>query len=173
MLLSCENNKVDIAKITDQEFNSDNHIEQLDLTYTDSGIVKLKLKAPVAIIHPDKEDPYKEFPNGIEVFFYKDLDTIVQNYLKGNYAINKEGKDLTEVRGNVIVVNVDGDTLKTEKLFWNSKSKKIYSDELVTITQKEQVIIGENGFEADEDFSYYKILNSSGNLAIDQGEKNE
>ena len=137
------------------------------MVYTDSGVVKIRLKAPLAIIHEDKENPFKEFPKGIEVFFYKDRDTVVQNYLRSNYAINHELKNLTEVRGDVVVVNDKGDTLKTEKLFWDSKKKIIYSEELVRIMQKDQVIIGEDGFEADENFSYYSIKNSSGDINID------
>jgi len=171
MLFSCENKMSEIDKLTSKEINTDNHISDLDMIYTDSGIVKLRLKAPIAIIHEDKKEPFKEFPEGIEVFFFKDRDTIVENYLKANYAINHEKKDLTEVRGDVIVINDKGDTLRTEQLFWNSKKKIIYSDELVRIIQKNQVIIGEGGFEADENFNYYSIKNSSGDLNVDEGEE--
>ncbi len=167
MLFSCENKMSEIDKLTSKDINTDNHIENLDMIYTDSGIVKLRLKAPVAIIHEEKDEPHKEFPDGLEVFFFKDRDSVVENYLKANYGINYEKKDLTEVRGNVVVVNDKGDTLKTEKLFWDSKKKIIFSDELVRILQKDQVIIGEDGFEADEGFSYYSIKNSSGDLNVD------
>lgn len=167
MLFSCENKMSEIDKLTSKDINTDNHIESLDMIYTDSGIVKLRLKAPLLIVHEDKEEPHKEFPKGLEVFFFKDRDSVVENYLKANYGMNYEKKDLTEVRGNVIVVNDKGDTLKTEKLFWDSKKKLIYSDELVRILQKDQVIIGEDGFEADESFSYYSIKNSSGDINVE------
>lgn len=170
IFFSCENNLKEVGKITSYT-NIDNRVEDMDMIYTDSGVVKLRLKAPVTINHKDKEEPYKEFPDGIEIFFYKDRDTIIKGYLKGNYAINYENKHLSEVRGNVIVINDKGDTLNTEKLFWDSKDKKIYSDELVRISQQEQVIIGKNGFEADEDFSYYSIKNSSGDISIDNDDK--
>ena len=167
MLFSCENKMSEIDKLTSSEINTDNNITNLDMIYTDSGIVKLRLKAPIAIIHDEKDEPYKEFPDGLEVFFFKDRDTVVENYLKANYGINYEKKDLTEVRGDVVVVNDKGDTLKTEKLFWDSKKKLIFSEELVRIIQKDQVIIGEDGFEADESFSYYSIKNSSGDISVD------
>lgn len=171
MLFSCENKMSEIDKLTISQINTDNNIIDLDLVYTDSGIVKLRLKAPLAIIHDEKDEPFKEFPDGIEVFFYKDRDTVVQNYLRANYGINYDKKNLAEVRGDVVVVNDKGDTLKTEKLYWDSKKKIIYSDELVRIMQKEQVIIGEDGFEADESFSYYSIRNSSGDISIDDKEE--
>jgi LPS export ABC transporter protein LptC len=173
MLFSCENKMSEIDKLTSSDINTDTNVEDLDLIYTDSGIVKLRLKSPLAIIHDDKENKYKEFPKGLEVFFFKDRDTLVENYLKANYGINYEKKELTEVRGDVVVVNDKGDTLKTEKLFWDSKKKKIYSDELVRILQKDQIIIGEDGFEADENFSYYSIKNSSGDISVDEGAKKE
>jgi LPS export ABC transporter protein LptC len=171
MLFSCENKMSDIDKLTSAEINTDNHVSNLDMIYTDSGIVKLRLKAPVAIIHNEKDEPYKEFPDGLEVFFFKDRDTIVENYLKANYGINYEKKDLAEVRGDVVVVNDQGDTLKTERLFWDSKKKIIFSEELVRIIQKDQVIIGEDGFEADESFSYYSIKNSSGDISVEEGKE--
>lgn len=167
MLFSCENKMSEIDKLTSSEINTDNNITNLDMIYTDSGIVKLRLKAPIAIIHDEKDEPYKEFPVGLEVFFFKDRDTVVENYLRANYGINYEKKDITEVRGDVVVVNEKGDTLKTEKLFWDSKKKLIFSEELVRIIQKDQVIIGEDGFEADESFSYYSIKNSSGDISVD------
>ena len=173
MLFSCENKMSDIDKLTSTDVNTDNNITDLDMIYTDSGIVKLRLKAPLAIIHADKKEPHKEFPDGLEVFFFKDRDTIVENYLRANYGINYEKKHLTEVRGDVIVVNEKGDTLKSEKLFWDSKKKLIYSDELVRIIQEDQVIIGEDGFEADESFSYYSIKNSSGDISVDDNEKDK
>jgi len=49
-------------------------------------------------------------------------------------------------------------------------SSLIYSEELVRIIQKDQVIVGEDGFEADENFSYYKINNSSGDISVDEEE---
>jgi len=168
MLFSCENKMSDIDKITSKEINTDNTITNLDMIYTDSGVVKLRLKAPLAIIHDEKKEPYKEFPDGLEVFFFKDRDTIVENYLIANYGINYEKKNLTEVRGDVVVVNEKGDTLKTEKLFWDAKKKLIFSEELVRIIQKDQVIIGEDGFEADENFSTYSIKNSSGDISVDE-----
>ena len=134
----------EIEKITQQEINTDNHIKGLDLIYTDSGIVKLRMKEKLTIIHKKKDNHYREVSEGIEVFFYKDMDTVVESYLIADYAINHITKELTEVRGNVIVLTDKGDTINTEKLFWNTKEKTVYSEYLVRITQKEQVIIGEN-----------------------------
>lgn len=171
MLFSCENSIQEIDKLNNSKINTDNYILGLDMIYTDSGVVKMRMKAPLAITHDDKKDPYKEFPEGIEIFFYKDRDTIVQNYLIADYAISYTQKKFSEVRGNVIVINENGDTLNTEKMYWDSHNRKIYSDELVRISQSDQVIIGENGFEADEGFSYYKILNSSGKIKIDENQE--
>jgi LPS export ABC transporter protein LptC len=168
LLSSCEASIEEIQKVNSKEVNLDNVISGLDLVHTDSGVVKLRVKAPIAITHADKEEPYREFPNGLEVFFFKDRDTIIENYLVADYGINYTNKKFSEVRGNVVVINNQGDTLRTEKMFWNNKERKIFSDELVRISQADQIIIGKNGFEADESFSYYKILNSSGDIKIDE-----
>ncbi|MCK5824374.1 MAG: LPS export ABC transporter periplasmic protein LptC [Ichthyobacteriaceae bacterium] len=170
MLFSCENDMKKVKEITNTDINTDNKITELNMVYTDSGIVKLRLLAPIAIIHEGEEKPFREFPEGLEVFFYKDRDTVVENYIKSDYGISWGKEKLAELKGNVIVVNTDGDTIKTEQAFWDSKKKIIYSDKQVRIIQENQEIIGKDGFEADESFSYYTILNSSGDINVDNDE---
>ena len=71
---------------------------------------------------------------------------------------------------NVEVVNIDGDTLKTEELIWDQKKKKIYSNTFVEIRTKSEIIYGE-GLEADETFSNYTIKKITGTIQIDEDEE--
>ena len=71
------------------------------------------------------------------------------------------------VRENVCVVNKKGEQLNTEELVWNQKLDKFYTDKKVKITTApNQVMYGE-GLEANADFSWYKINNLKGNIAVD------
>ena len=72
-----------------------------------------------------------------------------------------------EVMDDVVVINRNGEKLNTEHLIWDADSKKIYTDEFVKITTKEEIIFGD-GLEANEDFTKYKILNIKGTVTVDQ-----
>ena len=72
--------------------------------------------------------------------------------------------DTNEIE-NVIVTNEKGDKLNTEHLIWDEKKQKLLSNEDVKITTKDEIIFGK-GFEANEDFTKYKIFNIKGTISI-------
>ncbi len=53
----------------------------------------------------------------------------------------------------------------TEHLVWNTKSKTIYTEELVTIRTDTQIIMG-YGFETDENFESYTLSNLTGKIYL-------
>ena len=68
-------------------------------------------------------------------------------------------------KNDVVVVNQKGEQLNTEKLLWDENTGKIYSDEFVKITTPDEIIMGK-GFEANQDFSKYKIFKVTGNITV-------
>ena len=68
-------------------------------------------------------------------------------------------------RKNVVVVNEKGEQLNTENLVWDEKSEKLLSNEFVKITSKDEIIYG-TGFEANQNFSKYKIFNIKGTISL-------
>jgi len=70
-------------------------------------------------------------------------------------------KDMTAL-GNVLVISdSSGVKLETQILQWSNSRQKIYSNEYVKITTKNELITG-YGFESNPDLSNYKILKVSG-----------
>ena len=65
----------------------------------------------------------------------------------------------------MVVVNEKGEQLNTEHLVWDEKQEKLLSDEFVKITTKDEIIFG-NGFEANQDFSKYRIFKIKGTISI-------
>ena len=116
-------------------------------------------------------------PKGMNIVFFdqfkKEQTKLTANYGIGydnesnqNNANNSQGKmSVMEAKGNVIVVNEKGDQLNTEHLIWNAITKKIYTEEFVKITTKDEVIWGD-GLEANEDFSEYEIKHVKGTIAV-------
>ena len=108
-----------------------------------------------------------EHIKGLEIL-YSDSGLVrvkVTSELKAKYAIHYENESKWEAQKDVVVINEKGDQLNTEKLVWNEREEKLTSDEHVKITTAEEIIYGK-GFEANQDFSRYKIFNVKGRITV-------
>jgi LPS export ABC transporter protein LptC len=166
-LVACENDIDVVNSITSATENklpleSSKNVEFL---YSDSAVVRAKLIAPQIDRYGGKKQ-YLELPKGMNVVFYQ-ADKTEQTKLTANYGIGYDNgtgvMEKMEAKGNVIVINEKGDRLNTEHLTWNVLTKKIYTDDFVKITTKDQVIWGD-GMDADQDFSKYEIKNVKGEI---------
>lgn len=112
---------------------------------------------------------YFIMPQGIEVLFYDTLMN-VSSKLTSNYAIHKVKEQKMEAKSQVVVINEKGEKLETEHLVWEEKIGKIYSQEFVKITTEDEIIMGE-GFEANQDFTKYKIHKIKGIINLEDKKK--
>jgi len=168
ILVSCENEIAKIKTVTTTEELPAITAEGFEMLVSDSTVIRSKLQTPLLIKHDNEKDPYIEFPKGVKIEKY-DAKLNVVSSITAQYAKNFTGDDRWEAKNNVIAVNLKGDTLKTEYLVWDTKKKKIYSDQFVKIIQKDQIYTG-IGFESDQDFSSYHIKNLKGNMYVNMDE---
>lgn len=162
---ACENELADVNVLASKEVILPIEVsKRVELIYSDSAIVKAKLRAPILKL-VKVENPFYEMPEGLYVEFYKGGIGKIESTLKADYGIKYEKTNLIEVRKNVVVVNSIGEKLETEKLTWNEKSGKIYTDQFVKITRKDEVLFGE-GLEANQQFNRYKILKLKGTINL-------
>jgi LPS export ABC transporter protein LptC len=85
--------------------------------------------------------------------------------ITAEYAKNFDRDDRWEAKNNVIATNLNGDTLKTEYLVWDTKKQKIFSDQFVKFIRTDKTITG-IGFESNQDFTEYKIKDIKGILYV-------
>ena len=114
-------------------------------------------------------EPYREFRKGVKITTYQnDSLTTVDAVLTANYAIYYENRELWEAKGNVVVEKSDGKTLYTQQLFWNARTKKIYSnvDSKLVQNNGRAVIIGE-GFASDEEFKDWRFRRMKGRMEVE------
>jgi LPS export ABC transporter protein LptC len=130
---------------------------------TDSGHKVAEIHSPLMERYSGK-NPYLEMTKGLQALFF-DKKGVKQNQLDANYGISHENQKLIEVRNDVRLENVEGEKLNTEKLTWDQASKKIFTDQFVKITTKEEVIYGE-GFESNQNFTEYKIFKIRGTISL-------
>ncbi len=136
----------------------------IEVIYTDSALLKAKLKAPEMRRYLSEEDPKLEMPKGLYVEFF-DKSGNVNSRLRGDYGIRFINKNLTKVTGDVEVVNLQGDTMNTEELWWDETTEKVYSQKFVKVKSKEEIILAE-GFESDVTFTKYTFYKIKGIIAV-------
>ncbi|MSQ79710.1 MAG: LPS export ABC transporter periplasmic protein LptC [Flavobacteriaceae bacterium] len=138
--------------------------EGISVIYTDSGNLRAKLFTPlIENYHDIDRNPYLEMKKGLTVFFYTANKYRPESMLKADHGIKYEKQKKVVLQRNVVVVNLDHDTLNTELLIWDELTRKIHSDKFVRIKKKDEILFGE-GFESNEDFTDYKIFKIKGSL---------
>jgi len=166
----CENDIEKVTLVTEKKVLPVESSDKLTILYSDSARVKVKITTP-KLTRFATEDPITELPQGMLVEFF-DENMKVTSTLQAKYARRKDLESVMEAKNDVVVVNSKGEKLNTEHLMWNEKTSKIYSDEFVKITTPDKIIYG-NGFEANQDFTSYKIFNIKGTITIDKDERAE
>ncbi len=130
--------------------------ENIEIIYSDSAQIKLKIIAPVLDRYNDKEEPYTEFPKGIDVTFYNP-DQSIKSTLTANYAILDEKTSIWEAKDDVVVINKEEDNqLNTDHLIWDQKKGRMYSEKHARITTVDRVILG-TGFESNQEFTKWTV----------------
>jgi LPS export ABC transporter protein LptC len=166
LFFSCKTNLEKVQELAERENVPGVVAYNIEILYTEQGKAKIKVLAAESRYYQFAKEPYNEFPKGITVYNYNDSLEVVST-LTANYAIFYEAKKLWIARYNVVATNAKGEVLNTEQLFWDQNAKRIYSNDMVKITDGEDVLFGE-GMESDEAFDSWEILKPSGNMYVNE-----
>ncbi len=164
LVSSCENDMSKINKLTTNEDLPGITAEGFEMLFSDSSVIRFKLQTPKLITHEKEKEPYTEFPEGVKIEKY-DANMNIISSITARYAKQFTADERWEVKNDVVAVTLKGDTLKTEYLVWDTRKEKIYSDQFVKIIQKDQIYTG-IGFESNQDFSIYHIINLQGHIYV-------
>ena len=125
--------------------------QNLTIVVSENGRKSYRFTTPLLEGYTLGRDPYREFRKGVKIITYQDDSlTTVNATLESNYAIYYENRKLWEAKGNVRIVKHDGTKVFTQQLFWNSTTKRIYSNVDTKIVTADDTHLTE-GFESDED----------------------
>ncbi len=164
MLVSCEGKQapeeVDLETLVTQSSDT------LLIINSENGRKTYRFQAPLMENYEYAREPYMEFRRGINIETYKDSTETVESTLVADYAIHWAKLDLWEAKGNVVAVNAKGQILETQQLFWNRRTKKVYSNVDTKVTQSGDVIVGV-GFESDEKFDDFTFRRPRGKVSVD------
>ncbi len=91
----------------------------------------------------------------------------LRSVLTGREAVMDEVKNLLTAQGNVIIVNDENDSLKTEHLVWNRNTDEIYAKGKVTIIRGENIFHGHN-MQTGTSFRELRSVNVEGSGKVDK-----
>jgi LPS export ABC transporter protein LptC len=165
-LMSCENDMTTVDMLTKKTVGVE-EAKVVESYLSQDGYVKAKLTSPYMLRILEKP-PYIEFPQSLHVDFFDSLAN-TESYLDANYAkyLVDDGKVL--LQDSVLVVNIrNGDTLKTQKLWWDQTKQQFYTDDTAYIYQPDKTIVALNGLQAAQNLTNIQFFNSRGIIALPQ-----
>ncbi len=166
---ACGNTQDEIKQVTYTNDDPAEISEGVTMMFSDNGILKLKLEAPIMHRFNDKEESYMECPNGMEVTFF-DTSGREESTLFANYGIMYSEKEYIMVKDSVVFENFKEERLNTELLHVDFKKDSVYTQEKVSITSPKGTITG-TGLQSNSNFTKYKVKNISNGILNYQKEE--
>ncbi|MCH7523644.1 MAG: LPS export ABC transporter periplasmic protein LptC [Bacteroidetes bacterium] len=163
MFFSCKNNFKDIQNIGILDSGPLSIAENINMKYTDSGKLKSHLISPKMLNYSNREFPFYEFPEGINLTLFDDDNN--KSNVVSDYAILYNETDLIDLQGNVILTTHNNDTLYAEQLFYDQKTEWLFTNLPVRFVTNERIING-NGFDSNKDFTQAHVLETTGIIYI-------
>lgn len=163
--IACENDPAEVARLTQALEPRQEVMKGVEMLYSDSAVVRVKIRSPRVVRHLDKREPRQEFLDGMRVDFFTPNKRI-SSELMAKYGVRFDNKNQVIVRDSVIWQSKNGERLETEELIWDENEGKLYTNKYVTIIRPNEIIYG-YGFESNQDFTYSKIKAIEGVIQID------
>jgi LPS export ABC transporter protein LptC len=163
---ACENNQEEV----DQLFRKKISIEEatnIESYLSQGGTTKARLTSPYMLRYM-ADSPYIEFPRTLHVDFYNDSARI-ESTVDAHYGKYVENDHKVLLRDSVLVQSLrNGDTLKTQELWWDQDKQQFYTDKPAHILQRDKIIFAKNGLRAAQDLTSYTFYSSSGPMLVPQ-----
>ena len=144
--------------------------KQINLKYTDSGRVVSNLISERLVDHSNKEFPYQEFPQGVEVHFWENDK---KSTVTSDYAIRYGKTGLIDLRKNVVLITSDSLILKADQLYWHQTKKWVFTDQPYQIKFKDGSYNDGSRFDSSQDFTAFISRKNTGVQVIEPQQTQE
>jgi len=163
---SCENDPKEIENWT-KKAELREEAKTIESYLSQSGVMKAKLVAPLMYRY-QRDTVFTEFPNTLHVDFYDD-SVRVESWLTAKYGIYYDNLNKVFLRDSVMVINKDGDTLRTPELWWDQNRQKFYTDKPSRIDGKDKHIYCRDGIDAPQDMKVFTCHFPTGPFNLKEG----
>lgn len=128
---------------------------------SDSGVIRYRVSSKTWLrYNMDPKNEYQYFPDGLLLENIDSLGNILGS-ITCDTAYNYERQELWHLIKNVRIENSNNEHFFTHDLYWDMRSKKVYSDSFIHIERPDAIIEG-IGFTSNDDFSRYEVRQTSG-----------
>ena len=166
MLFACDGNLDEVKQMGVKLSGPQSTTKNINLFYTDSGRVQANMKSPKMLDFSNEEFPFREFPEGVEVDFFKKDSS--KNTIISDYAIIYTATDIIDLRGNVKIVTADSAVLNSQQLYWDESEAWLFTDQPYTIKMPNGAINDGDGFDANQNFDKFNSRTNTGIQYIDE-----
>jgi len=161
---SCENDQAEVDAFFKKKISAE-VAKNIESYLSQSGKVKAKLTSPYMLRY-QADSPYIEFPRTLHVDFYDD-STVIESTVDAKYAKYVEFDHKVLLRDSVLVQSIkNGDTLRTQELWWDQDKKEFYTDKPAHVYQRDKIIFAKDGLRAAQDLTSYTFYSSSGPMLV-------
>jgi LPS export ABC transporter protein LptC len=154
IFFGCESKFKEVQKINFTEFVPSGNADEVNLKYTDSGIIKAILISPKMLDYSSVDFPFTEFPKGVDVTLYDNKGKTTR--VTSKYAVSYKFTGIIDLQGKVKIVSQNGQTLETEQLYYDQKNEWFFTEKKFKFTDLKGTSNGQ-GIDFSKDF---KIINS-------------
>jgi hypothetical protein len=138
--------------------------KDVEILYSDSAVVRIRIKAPVLIFHLQASDPFQEFSEGIHIDFF-DPQGKITSTLTADYAARYQSKKKTFLKKNVRWISVNKEVMESPELTWNEETQNLYTNKFVVIATSKDTVFSQ-GFNADQSFNQIQMRAIDGSMEV-------
>jgi len=136
LIQSCEEDMTKVNQNKKTNFASQ-IIHNANIIQKDSGLVKVRFKAPLIEKYELIDSPYVEAKKGIYLEFFDKKKPKEPGKIWAKYAKYNEKRDFYFAKGRVKVISTEGQTFVMETINWDKKKQKMYTKDTVFVSDKE------------------------------------
>ena len=165
MFFSCNNTLKEVQNVGIETYVPMSVAENINTKYTDSGRLTSILISPKMLNFSNRDFPFYEFPEGINLTMFDDEDQ--KSTIQSDFAIVYNKTDIIDLQGNVVLTTSTNDTLFTEQLFYDQKKEWLFTNHPVKFRTKDYITNG-NGFDSNKNFTNAQVLEVMGRIFVDE-----
>lgn len=164
---SCtKESKVDISRNLKPENMPSMVTHNISTLISDSGVTQYKIVAPVWYVYDEVDTPYWLFPEGLYLQKYDPNFNVIATVAADSARFFKIQK-LWKLEGNVEMTKAPKDLFLSERVFWDQRKARLYSDTFIHIENATHILEG-TGFKSNERLTQYRILHPTGIFPVER-----
>ena len=172
MLLSAcgEDDKLGVVNAVDASKMPQLSTRNVSTLISDSGYTKYKVLTPLWNVYGAAQgEPYWDFPEGV---YLRQLDRDLQvvSTVAADSAVYFPNRKLWELYGDVEIDQKDKAYFSSQRIFFDDRQRRIYSDVFIHIKTPTQILEG-IGFESNDNLTRYRVIRPTGMFPTHQLEE--